>query len=86
MELHTLGVDGGYTQQDVVNVRARVHGLDDRRAAPRRASTRGSTTTAKIVLGHKIKAAAASPTASRCSILAKHPSTARFIATKLARR
>ena len=29
MELHTLGVDGGYTQKDVTEVGARVHGLDD---------------------------------------------------------
>ena len=41
----------------------------------------------KVVLGHRIKAAAASATASECSISSRaHPSTARFIATKLARR
>ena len=33
MELHTLGVDGGYTQQDVIEVARILHGLDDRSAA-----------------------------------------------------
>ena len=33
LELHTLGVDGGYTQQDIVNVAQRVHRLDDAAAA-----------------------------------------------------
>ncbi len=32
MELHTLGVDGGYTQQDVINVAPLLHGLDHREA------------------------------------------------------
>ena len=33
MELHTLGVDGGYTQKDVMEVARVAHGLDDRSAA-----------------------------------------------------
>ena len=33
MELHTLGVDGGYTQKDVIEVARDPHGLDDRSAA-----------------------------------------------------
>ena len=33
MELHTLGVDGGYTQKDVIEVARVAHGLDDRSAA-----------------------------------------------------
>ena len=33
MELHTLGVDGGYTQQDVTEVARVLHRLDDRSAA-----------------------------------------------------
>ena len=36
MELHTLGVDGGYTQQDVDRGRARVHRVDRGEAAPER--------------------------------------------------
>ena len=36
MELHTLGVDGGYTQEDVDQRGARVHRVDDRQAAPGR--------------------------------------------------
>ena len=36
MELHTLGVDGGYTQQDVIDVARAFTGLDHRRSAPGR--------------------------------------------------
>ena len=39
LELHTLGVDGGYTQQDIVERRARAHRLDHRPAAQRRGRT-----------------------------------------------
>ena len=35
MELHTLGVDGGYTQQDVVEVARAFHRLDNSHAAAR---------------------------------------------------
>ena len=28
MELHTLGVDGGYTQDDVINVAEGIHGME----------------------------------------------------------
>ena len=35
MELHTLGVDGGYTQQDVIEVARALHRLDHRPAAGR---------------------------------------------------
>lgn len=35
LELHTVGVDGGYTQQDIVSV-ARLHRLDDRSTGPAR--------------------------------------------------
>jgi len=33
MELHTLGVDGGYTQQDVIDVARAFNRMDDRIAA-----------------------------------------------------
>ena len=40
MELHTLGVDGGYTQKDVTEVARGAHRLVDRRPARRRPAVR----------------------------------------------
>jgi uncharacterized protein (DUF1800 family) len=61
MELHTLGVDGGYTQQDVVNVARAFTGWTI--AGPRKADAgrfpfnpRMHDTGEKVVLGHRIKA------------------------------
>jgi uncharacterized protein (DUF1800 family) len=88
MELHTLGVDGGYTQQDVTEV-ARVftgwtvqpdHGwefvFDARRHEP------GS----KTVLGKTIPENGMNEGLQVLDMLAKSPATAKFISTKLARR
>jgi uncharacterized protein (DUF1800 family) len=86
MELHTLGVDGGYTQQDVVSV-ARAFtgwtlGPDGFRFDPRLHDTRE-----KVVLGHTIKAGGGIDDGERVlDVLAAHPSTAHFIAEKMARR
>jgi uncharacterized protein (DUF1800 family) len=90
MELHTLGVDGGYTQQDVVAVARCFTGWTI--AAPRqgggfRYEPRMHDRGEKIVLGQKIKAGGEREDGEKVlDILAKHPSTARFISTKLARR
>jgi uncharacterized protein (DUF1800 family) len=90
MELHTLGVDGGYTQQDVIAVARCFTGWTI--AAPRqgggfRYEPRMHDRGEKIVLGHKIKAGGEREDGERVlDILASHPSTARFISTKLARR
>ena len=72
MELHTLGVDGGYTQQDVINVARALTGWTI--AGPRRPEAgqfvfnpRMHDSGEKVVLGHRIRPAAASRTASRCS-------------------
>jgi uncharacterized protein (DUF1800 family) len=90
MELHTLGVDGGYTQQDVVNVARALTGwtIDQpRQGGGFRFEPRLHDTKEKIVLGHKIKAGGDQSDGERVlDILAAHPSTATFIATKLARR
>jgi len=90
MELHTLGVDGGYTQQDVVNVARAFTGwtIDQpRQGGGFRFEPRLHDTQEKIVLGHKIKAGGdLSDGEQVLDILAKHPATAKFIATKLARR
>ena len=70
---------------------ARVHRLDDRPAARRAAASRSTPrihdTGEKVVLGHVIRAGGGESDGEQVlDILARHPSTARFIATKLARR
>ncbi len=90
MELHTLGVDGGYTQQDVIEVARCFTGWTIDR--PQQgggfifrplAHDRG----AKRVLGQVIPAGGGQQDGERViEILTRHEATARFIATKLARR
>jgi uncharacterized protein (DUF1800 family) len=90
MELHTLGVDGGYTQQDVVNVARAFTGwtiAGPRQGGSFRFDPRIHDEGEKIVLGQKIKAGGGRSDGERVlDILAAHPATATFIATKLARR
>jgi uncharacterized protein (DUF1800 family) len=90
LELHTLGVDGGYTQQDIVDVARIFTGWTFERQASdpgfrfaRGLHDRGE----KRVLGQLFPAGAGIEEGERLlDILAAHPSTARHIATKLARR
>ncbi len=90
MELHTLGVDGGYTQQDVVEVARCFTGWTIDRPQQgggfvfrTAAHDRGE----KRVLGQVIPAGGGREDGERViDILARHPATARFIAIKLARR
>jgi uncharacterized protein (DUF1800 family) len=90
MELHTLGVDGGYTQHDVQEVARAFTGwtiANPRQGGGFRFEPRMHDDGEKIVLGHRIKAGGGQHDAEEVlDILATHPSTARFIATKLARR
>jgi uncharacterized protein (DUF1800 family) len=102
MELHTLGVDGGYTQKDVQEVarcftgwtifdprgyRNAVLNEKDDRAGQFYFNPRLHDDGEKIVLGHKIPAGGGVRDGLMVlEILARHPSTAKFIATKLARR
>ena len=90
MELHTLGVDGGYTQKDVTEVARAFTGWSidrPREGGGFRFQPRLHDPGEKIVLGHTIKAGGGESDGERVlDILAEHPSTARFIATKLARR
>jgi uncharacterized protein (DUF1800 family) len=89
MELHTLGVDGGYTQKDVTEVARALTGwtLDNpRQGGGFRFDARLHDTGQKVVLGHVIKAGGGESDGEQVlDILATHPSTATFIATKLAR-
>jgi uncharacterized protein (DUF1800 family) len=90
MELHTLGVDGGYTQKDVQEVARAFTGwtIDrPRQGGQFRFEPRIHDAGEKVVLGHRIAAGGGEKDGERVlDILAAHPSTARFIATKLARR
>lgn len=90
MELHTLGVDGGYTQKDIVEVARCFTGWTIK--APRmgggfefndRVHDKGE----KVVLGITIPAGGGIEDGERVlDILTHHPSTARFISRKLATR
>jgi uncharacterized protein (DUF1800 family) len=90
MELHTLGVDGGYTQKDVQEIARAFTGwtIDaPRQGGAFRFDPRIHDNGAKVVLGHRIRAGGGRSDGEQVlDILAAHPSTARFIATKLARR
>jgi uncharacterized protein (DUF1800 family) len=90
MELHTLGVNGGYTQKDVQEVARCFTGWTIQKPNEEglflfRPGMHDDGE--KIVLGHRIPGCGSIGDAERVlDILASHPSTARFIATKLARR
>jgi uncharacterized protein (DUF1800 family) len=90
MELHTLGVDGGYTQKDVTEVaRAFTGWTIDRPQTDGRFvfRPRMHDTGKKLVLGHQIPAGGGRDDGERVmEILVRHPATARFVATKLVRR
>jgi len=89
MELHTLGVDGRYTQKDVQEVARAFTGWTIER--PQFSGEfifrlRMHDSGEKVVLGHKIDSGGIHDGEAVIDILARHPSTARFIATKLVRR
>ena len=90
MELHTLGVDGGYTQNDVQEVARAFTGWtiqNPRLGGGFVFEPRLHDDGEKLVLGHRIKPGGGKRDGEEVlDILAAHPSTARFIATKLARR
>jgi uncharacterized protein (DUF1800 family) len=89
MELHTLGVDGGYTQKDVTEVARAFTGwtIEKPRENPQfKFDERIHDPDPKIVLGKKIHAGGMKDGEQVIELLAKHPSTAKFISTKLARR
>jgi len=90
MELHTLGVDGGYTQRDVTEVaRAFTGWTIDRPQINGRFVFRPLMHDGgeKVVVGHRIPAGDGPGDGERViEILTRHPSTARFVATKLVRR
>jgi len=89
MELHTLGVDGGYTQKDVTEVARAFTGwsIEKPRENPQfKFDERLHDPDPKIVLGKKIHAGGMKDGEEVIALLSKNPNTARFISTKLARR
>jgi uncharacterized protein (DUF1800 family) len=90
MELHTLGVDGGYTQKDVTEVARAFTGwtIDNpRRGGDFRFDPRIHDDGEKTILGHRIKSGGGVHDGEHVlDILAEHPSTAKFISTKLVER
>jgi uncharacterized protein (DUF1800 family) len=89
MELHTLGVDGGYAQKDVTEVARAFTGwtIEKPRENPQfKFDERLHDPDPKIVLGKKIHAGGIKDGEEVIALLAKNPNTARFISTKLARR
>ena len=90
MELHTLGADGGYTQKDVQEVARAFTGwtiANPRQGGGFQYEARMHDAGEKVVLGHRLKPGGGKQDGEQVlDILASHPSTASFIATKLARR
>jgi Protein of unknown function (DUF1800) len=89
MELHTLGVDGGYTERDVKEVARAFTGWTVRDGLPNRFffDMNEHDTDEKTVLGVTLPAGRGIEDGlDVLNILASHPSTARFISAKLCRR
>jgi uncharacterized protein (DUF1800 family) len=89
LELHTVGVDGGYTQEDIIHVARCFTGwtvlpiqygypflyVDDFHVRGR-----------KTVLGQRIDGKGMAEGEAVLDLLSRHPSTARFVSFKLAQR
>ncbi len=88
MELHTVGVDAGYTQQDVIAMAETLTGwtVHEPRKDPEfffdeRIHAQGK----KVVMGRTFNYGGEKDGEEALKMLANHPSTARFISTELAR-
>jgi len=90
LELHTLGVDGGYTQDDVIAVARAFSGwsiYDIARYAEFQFNPASHDRKEKLILGHALPAGRGEQDGMDViDILAHHPSTAKFISKKLAQR
>lgn len=88
LELHTLGVEGGYTQEDIIALAKLITGwsVDPAKGGfAFRAPTHSRETV--TLLGKRYAGGTPSKTRGEQALrdIARHPATARFIATKLAR-
>jgi len=90
MELHTLGVDGGYTQDDVIAVARAFTGwtvYDPQTYAEFQFNPAVHDRKEKVVLGHRLPPGRGEQDAlDVIDILSRHPSTAKFISKELAQR
>lgn len=90
LELHTLGVEGGYTQQDVIEVARCFTGwsiANPRKGGVFEYNDKVHDKRQKVVLGHVIPAGGGMGDGLKViDILSHHPSTAHFISLKLAKR
>ncbi len=86
LELHTLGVDGGYTQKDVVEVARCFTGWTIRGGKFQFAPGMHDAGE-KVVLGVTIPAGGGKEDGEKVlDIVSRHPSTAKFVSRKLAQR
>jgi len=90
LELHTLGVDGGYTQDDVIAVARAFSGwtiYDLQKFSEFQFNPGSHDRREKVILGHTLPPMRGEQDGlDVIDILARHPSTARFISRKLAQR
>ncbi len=90
LELHTLGVDGGYTQDDVRSFAEMLTGwsiarLRDRDPGRFRFHPAAHEPGDKVLLGVRYRESGEAEADAALDALARHPSTARHVATKLVR-
>ena len=90
LELHTLGVDGGYTQQDVTELARMftgwtVGGLNQRAGGEIRYEFNNNLHEPgeKLLLGRKYEEGGEAEGRQAIRVLCNHPSTARFVARKM---
>ncbi|MEO8562222.1 MAG: DUF1800 domain-containing protein [bacterium] len=89
LELHTLGVDGGYTQHDVIEVARALTGwtMNPRQQAEFVFRPEIHDADEKVILGNRLAAGRGIEDGEQVlDIIARQPATARFIARKLAVR
>jgi hypothetical protein len=91
MELHTLGADGGYSEEDVVTLARvltgwRVNRPDSREFPEYAAVFEGARHdfSPKVFFGHQLRSSGKAEGEEALDILAKSPATARHISAKLA--
>ncbi len=89
LELHTLGVDGGYSQQDVQELAMAITGWSVSKSEKEKKGFTFRTDThqpgTRKILGREYKSQDVTQGETILRDLAKHPSTARYVCFKLAR-
>lgn len=88
MELHTIGVDAGYTQQDVIQMADTLTGWtikEPRRDPEFFFNDRWHDQQAKVVMGHKFNYGGEKDGEEALKMLANDPHAAKFLSTELAR-